>query len=1224
MSSRWCVCLLLFCSQLLFQAVWAAEPEPQRLKLLGRSSLAGLGNQTLPLSSEDQQWLRDTKVLRLGTSAPDFLPFDVTSSGGDYEGITADYMGILAKALGVDVEVYQYASRQAAIQALLEGQIDLLGSSGRYEAAIAGISMSAPYTDDQPVIVTRINEAGPEQEALSGKRLAMHAEYLPLEDVRALYPQADIRLYPSFQSAIAAVAFGQADAFLGDIISADYLVGKNFLNTLQLSRFSGMALQHFSFAILKDNQTLQRVIDAGIESIPESERLSILQRWSGGGVNELFRQTRLQLSPAEQRWIAEHPVVRVVINESYAPLTFFDSQKRFRGVTADVLKQVSLLTGLKFETQAVDSVQEMVEDIRQGRADMIGALSRSDSRERVLAFTRPYLSSSFVLVSSLRAGSPNALEELSGKRLALIDETPLSEYFKAHVPAITLVRADNALNAMELVAQGRADAAVNSLISSNYFTSRFFRDQLRTVSTVGEIPATTAFATDRGALELRSILDKALLSIPPDEMMSLANRWRTNAVISDGYWQNYRALIIQTLIGAAVLSLAFVFWITYQRREIRRRLRTEQALEDQLAFMHTLIDGTPHPIYVRDRQGALLICNNSYLEAFGVSREAVLGQPVTASLLPDPQEIATYQSQCLRVMTTGEALIQDSQLHIGASGQLHSLHHWILPYRDARQDVKGIIGGWIDISERKHLLEQLRNAKEQAEAASKAKTTFLATMSHEIRTPMNAVIGMLEMALEKADQGQLDRFALEVAFSSANSMLDLIGDILDIARIEAGKMSLSPERADVRELVESVVRVFDGVARQKGVRIKMQIDPGITGDVLIDPLRFKQVLSNLVSNAIKFTEQGHVLISLQGEPSDTPRELKIRLRVEDTGIGICAEDLPRLFKPFAQADSGQSARQGTGLGLVISRTLCEMMGGQLELHSTQGQGTTVTVLLSLTRLDDIVRPVRNDEELPASASRSLRVLVVDDYPANLLLLSKQLTFLGHKVREAEEGASGLRLWQTNRFDVVITDCNMPLMSGYELSQAIRQQEQQRQLPACLIFGFTANAQPEERERCKAAGMDDCLFKPISLAGLNQRLQGYADRLPAATTEREDAALGLERLRYLTGDDPQLMVQLLKDLIQSNQDDLHSLRALALSADLSLLAEMAHRIKGGAKMVNARTVVEQCDALEDACSQGLPDTDIQARRVALENAILAVEAELVALLEQAEREPQTDA
>ncbi|NMY18621.1 hybrid sensor histidine kinase/response regulator, partial [Pseudomonas sp. WS 5019] len=184
------------------------------------------------------------------------------------------------------------------------------------------------------------------------------------------------------------------------------------------------------------------------------------------------------------------------------------------------------------------------------------------------------------------------------------------------------------------------------------------------------------------------------------------------------------------------------------------------------------------------------------------------------------------------------------------NGQTITAYHWILPFRNNAGEVKGIIAGWIDISERERLLVELKDAKQDAEKANRAKTTFLATMSHEIRTPMNAVVGMLELALTRADQGHWEREPVEVAYDSAHSLLTLIGDILDVAKIESGRLTLLPERAHLRELVESVARVFDGLARQKALELRLEIEADAACDVLIDPLRFKQILSNLVSNAI--------------------------------------------------------------------------------------------------------------------------------------------------------------------------------------------------------------------------------------------------------------------------------------------------------------------------------------------------------------------------------------
>ncbi|WP_169999457.1 MULTISPECIES: ATP-binding protein [unclassified Pseudomonas] len=557
-----------------------------------------------------------------------------------------------------------------------------------------------------------------------------------------------------------------------------------------------------------------------------------------------------------------------------------------------------------------------------------------------------------------------------------------------------------------------------------------------------------------------------------------------------------------------------------------------------------------------------------------------------AGVLSNPSEAASYHEDYLQVMEEGVPCVQDRCLTMG-SGQVLMIYHWMLPYRGSDGEVNGMIGGWIDISERQHLLEALREAKEHADDASRAKTTFLATMSHEIRTPMNAIIGMLELAQKKADQGYMDRVSIEVASNAAHGLLDLIGDILDIARIESGRLSLAPERANLLVLVESVARIFEGLARQKQLRLILDLDATLNCQVLVDPLRFKQVVSNLLSNAIKFTAVGQVRLSISAEPSRNDERLALCLRVEDSGSGISVDDQQRLFNPFSQASNhGQAARSGSGLGLMISRTLCEMMGGTLTLSSVLGQGTQVEVRIALPTL----LPV--DEPAPSSALATqpvqvLNVLVIDDYPANRLLLTQQLSFLGHQVSDAADGAHGLRAWRSQHFDVVITDCSMPIMNGYELARAIRDEERSNGFAPGMILGLTANAQPEEKDRCLEAGMDDCLFKPISLNDLNARLASLIPANAVAPLEQETPpptidGIDLTSLIHLSRGDDAAIRNLLQDLATSNEQDMAQLIRLFTQHDLNGLSDLAHRVKGGAKIIQAHALIECCEALEASC------------------------------------------
>lgn len=1175
-------------------------------RLLSRAQPVSMN---LVLSATQRHWIDSKEQLVLGTSAPDYPPFDITTSGRDYEGLTADIAGILGNTLGLPIQVRRFASRQEAVRALAQGQIDLLGSANGFEAATPGVALSSPYAVDQPVLVTRENETRPLDTNLTGLRLSMVYHYLPLAEVRASYPKAKIQTYPSYQNALNAVAFDEADVFLGDTISTHYLINQGHLQNIKMANFGKHEPVGFSFAVQQSNLTLLTLINATLDNIPSTTREDLFKRWSAGS-DVLLTDRKLQLSQREERWLSEHPVVRVVVNETAAPLTFFDSAGNFRGIAADLLELIRLRTGLRFEVQRANGFSEMIDRLNQHQADVIAAISHSKHRENTLAISRPYLENSYVLMTRKGADQPTSLEQLSHRRVALTRNSALVDSLRERKTDIQVVETESTAYSTSLLVNGHVDAAIVPLIDANF--SMASQPGLVIRATAGTEPATFSMATARHALELTSILDKALLSIAPEELGIINSRWRGYSADTDSYWNKYHQLVLQMVLSTSLLLLLSLAWNAWMRRQIKQREAAERALGDQLEFMRTLVNGTPHPIYVRDREGLLQSCNDSYLDAVQLQRDEVLDMRIEDGALGDSCYASQIQADYQQVMREGIPLIVDRPLLL--NDRAITIYHWILPYRDSLGEVQGIIGGWIDISERRQLIQDLSLAKQQADDANRAKSTFLATISHEIRTPMNAILGMLELTLKKAQKGQLDRPAVEVAYHSAKDLLALIGDILDIARIESGHLSLAPEQVNLTELVESVRRVFDGLARQKNLCLSVRIAPDAHVDARLDPLRFKQVLSNIVSNAIKFTERGQIIIDLSLEPGPEPGQALLELSVQDSGIGIREQDQQRLFLPFAQANpDSKLARSGTGLGLAISRDLCQLMGGSLTLHSVFGLGTRVHISMPLTLMTSDARLPAPPPE-PSAAITALKVLVVDDHPANLLLMAQQLHYLGLTHRSADNGLEGLELWRREIFDVLILDCNMPGINGYQFAQAVRAEERTRQWPRSTILGYTANAQPEVREQCQQAGMDDCLLKPISLKTLSQRL-ARLQPLPERTLCATSALFDLQGLEPVVGSNTADLHALLEQLQRSFSRDRLSLAALDPSLQCAQLRDEAHRILGAARIVQASTLIDACEQLESGCQANAPAPTLELHKHQVTAAMAAVEQALEQHLRQ---------
>jgi two-component system sensor histidine kinase EvgS len=648
--------------------------------------------------------------------------------------------------------------------------------------------------------------------------------------------------------------------------------------------------------------------------------------------------------------------------------------------------------------------------------------------------------------------------------------------------------------------------------------------------------------------------------------------------------------------GFALCFVISVIWNRRLRKEMRRRFDVKAELRDQLAFQRAMLDAIPQAICVRDIEARLIFCNAAFEKMCGTTRAAMEGKTVGESGLDyiNQENAAALHARYLGLLASGGSLNEDVEVVL--DGEPRRLAHWAVPIALSQEGrARALVAGAIDVTERHHLIELSQVARAEAEEANRAKSNFLATMSHEIRTPMNAVLGMLELLTREGRLSAKDRESVELARTSAVALLGLIDDILDISKIEAGGLEIALAPARLPAIVDEVARVFGGLARQHGLAMMLDIDPAVGEWHSVDAVRFRQIANNLVSNAIKYTDAGSVAVRLRHVGREAGIET-IALEVEDTGIGIAPQDVANLFRPFFQAEAaGPRAVGGTGLGLPIVQRLCRLLGGTIDVRSQRGQGTCVRVELAL-------QAASPPEAIPALAAapepgallrqRGRRILAVDDHPANRLLLQRQLEHLGLACELAEDGETALELWRDGGFDLVITDCSMPVMDGYALAEAIRALERERGLPRCPVLGCTAHVQEEDRRHALEAGMDECLMKPFSLDALAAALHRHlpadaAERPPATPVEPPphgpaETAFDPLALRSLSDDDAQVESRFLEALWRTNRSDIRELAAHVGSGALSEASSMAHKILGPARMVRAQRVMRACELFQRAC------------------------------------------
>nr|WP_294511408.1 ATP-binding protein [uncultured Rhodopila sp.] len=640
-------------------------------------------------------------------------------------------------------------------------------------------------------------------------------------------------------------------------------------------------------------------------------------------------------------------------------------------------------------------------------------------------------------------------------------------------------------------------------------------------------------------------------------------------------WVLYRSAILSiatiiVLLAVLLVLLARLAWqrnvalgkLAAERAALARRVeeRTadltlgQQSLAELVTFNETILQSSPVAMAVYLDDGTCIVANEAYLHLVGTSRDEMLSRNF--------REIESWRDAglsdcCLASLATKRR--QQTELHVTSlAGKEVWCDCLILPIRMRGQD--HLLIQFFDLTERKETERQVNEARHQAEVANRSKSSFLAMMSHEIRTPITGVIGMADLlSLTMLDAVQ--RSYLDTMQASAKTLLTVLNDILDYSKIEADRLTLDRVCFDVVAVAAETARLFGPPAEQNDCALTLDTGGAERMLVIGDPTRIRQVLGNLVSNAVKFTRNGKIAIRLRQEQAGN--DLRLRFEVEDTGIGLCAAEIGRLFKPFAQADAGTTRKfGGTGLGLAISKRLVELMDGDIGATGRPGEG-------AMFWFTCLVQP-GNEADLPAAApplpvARPLQVLVAEDNAINGMIVKVGLEQRGHHVTLVRNGQQAVYAAAAERYDIILMDMQMPVMDGIEATLRIRA------LPVPLsdvpIVALTADAVREHREAYMQAGLSDFLTKPIEW----HEVEAVLARRDPARTRRSGADLGgssefavINRKQLLEIRDmvpPPVFAELLAEMAGQTDDSLARMRAAIGRPDLPDIRSIAHGVKG---------------------------------------------------------------